>query len=653
MDLNHPEGGNTSPSLSLGGFRGQRYPNQFFDLSQQYMPPTIKELFRWCTFYYYNNPLVGAAITKISRYPITDLIFEDSSDHVRDLWSNVFNNCLKIKEKAMEFNLDYHAYGNCFVSMHLPFTRFLICSNCKDRVPLSQADWRFNSGEFSFSMVCQKCGHSGAADVKDIPYKDLKGVRLIRWNPENINLKFNEYTGRYIYMYSVPQKLKNAILRGDRDILQDTPIIVLQALKTRRMIRFNNDNIYHFKRPTLAEQDQGWGKPTIIHVLKDLYYYYTLRRSQEAIALEHIVPFDIIYPMPNSQQDPYIHTDLGSWKVKIEEIIARHRRDPNFKAVIPIPVGFGRIGGDGKALLLAPEISHLTQTIVGGMGIAQEFIFGGLNWTGSSVSLRTLENDFIQNRAQLIDFIYWAKEKVKVWMDYPDIKTIRYADFRMADDIQKHQQLIGLNAQMKVSDQTLLTELGYDYDQEVKKMIEEAYLHNYLNDVRAKGAAKSQGEAGLINFNYQSKIQELARKAEASAQAKMQESLPDPAVLPQQDGYAPMGEDGAGSNRPQQSESGSGRDTEGYEAQTPASQQAKIQIERTIKTRARRLTQMEPSEARQTLQEIRARLPELGSAIEQEYNRIQSEEGAPGSAQQAQMMKPMPEKKPPRRQGGV
>ena len=47
-------------------------------------------------------------------------------------------------------------------------------------------------------------------------------------------------------------------------------------------------------------------------------------------------------------------------------------------------------------MLLTPELNYLTQTIVGGMGIPQEFLFGGLNFTGSSISLRTLRNNFIQ-----------------------------------------------------------------------------------------------------------------------------------------------------------------------------------------------------------------------------------------------------------------
>ena len=188
-----------------------RYPNQFFDISQQYMPPTIKELFKWCTYYYYNSPLIGAAIKKISRYPITDLLFEDSHESVRDVWETILVDEMHIKNFLMEVNLDRHVYGNAFVSVHLPFTRFLICKSCGHRKPIKQWRWSFRgSDNYHFRGTCDECGRSGAVDVKDIPYKDRRAMKLIRWNPENIFIKFNEYTGRYVYMYRIPSKLRTA-----------------------------------------------------------------------------------------------------------------------------------------------------------------------------------------------------------------------------------------------------------------------------------------------------------------------------------------------------------------------------------------------------------------------------------------------------------
>lgn len=641
---------NVEPNIQLGAIGSTRYPNQFFDLAQQYMPPTIKELFRWCTFYFYNSPLIGSSISKISRYPITDLILEDEQESRRDLWDRILNKEMKIKDRLMEINLDYHVYGNAFVSLHLPFTRFLECASCGNRVNVTQAKWHFNSASFAFHLNCEKCRMATVAKVHDVPYKDRKGIRIIRWNPENIAVKYNEYTGRRIYMYSVPYKLRNAIMRGDKDILEDIPMVVLEALRTRRMIRFNNDNFMHLRRPTLAEQDQGWGKPLIIHVLKDMYYLYTLRRAQEAIALEHIVPFDIIYPMPNAQQDPYIHTDLANWRVQIESIIKKHRRDPNFKAVIPIPVGFGRLGGDGKAMMLTPELNYLTQTIVGGMGIPQEFLFGGLNFTGSSISLRTLENDFIQNRSQLLDFVKWVKDKVRIWASLPDLSDMRFADFRMADDIQRNQQLIGLNAQFKVSDQTLLTELGYDFDQEVKKMIEEVYLQNFLQDLRAKSQARTQGEASVISFNYQQKVQELAAKAQQAAMDRLSGGKPGSGGqmmspdIQQGSGWQ------AGMPSPLEAQEGNPQ-LEGGE---------NLDLSKKIQGWANRLAQMSPAEAMSTISELKSKMPEIGMEVEKAYQSAQagvSAQGGGPSRQNAKSvepnMTPLPEQKAPMRAGAV
>lgn len=639
--------GQVEPHLQLGsGSNGSRYPNQFFDMSQQYMPPTIKELFRWCTFYYYNSPLIGSSITKISRYPITDLIIEDELESRRNLWDTVLNKEMKMKDRCMEVNLDYHVYGNAFVSMHLPFTRFLECISCHSRVNITQAKWSFNASGYNFHIACEKCGMSSAAKVHDVPYKDRKGIRLIRWNPENIKIKFNEYTGRTSYMYSVPGKLRNSIMRGDRDILEDIPMIVIEALKSRRMIRFNEDNFRHLKRPTLAEQDQGWGKPLVIHVLKDMYYLYTLRRAQECIALEHIVPFDIIYPMPNAQQDPYIHTDLANWRSRIEEMIKKHRKDPNFKAVIPIPVGFGRIGGDGKAMMLTPEIDYLTKTIVGGMGIPNEFLFGGLNFTGSSISLRTLENDFIQNRSQLLDLVIWVKDKIRVWANLPNIDGIRFSDFRMADDIQRNQQLIGLNAAFKVSDQTLLTELGYDYDQEMKKMIEEVYLQNYLQDMRAKAGARTSGEASVIQFNYQQKINELTEKAQAAAMDRAQKALGP--SKPQQQGADPNaagGQAGWQQAMPQALEPQS----------TDPNAKPDLDLDKKMQSWAKALAGMPPQDAAETISELRLKMPEIAGAVEQQYHLAQAETAGGGAATGAAApdMNPVSERKAPTKPGSL
>jgi hypothetical protein len=673
------------PHLTDVARSGSRYPNPFFDLGQQYQPRTVKELFQWCSFFYYSNPLVGATITKISRYPITDLVVEDPDVKIKEAWQSLFDDTLHIKDRMMETNLDLNVYGNAFVSLYLPFTRFLICQDCGHRTNIKDIEWTWSS--YCYSYICPKCKSQQRADpgndktIKDVPYRAKEEVRVIRWNPENIILKYNEATARTTYYYNLSYTLKWQIQQGEKDILEDMPLLFILAVKHSRIIKLSTRNIFHLKRPTLAEKDMGWGKPLVYHVLKDLYYMATLRKAQEAIANEHIVPFDMIYPTPNAQMDPFVHTDLGSWKVRVEEAIKKHRFDPNYKAVFPVPVGHGRLGGEGKALMLTPELNYLNQVVVGGMGIPIEFLMGGLNWTGSSITLRSLQNDFLHNQTQLLDLVMWMKEKMRIFLRMPDCKKLRFLDFKMADDIQRIQQFIALNASNKISDDTMLTELGLDYEKEQKKMFQELQVKNQMQDLMAKAQAKTSGEAQLISFNYQEKMQEL----QMEAQKKLNNE--NPALNyggtetaggfgGEQSGLAPQNEDpnagqppeatrsmtdtNAGGSGAIQTDAGTIEGTTG--TQSAGGQNTYFDVPKMVKTWATKLSKLEPIQRDQLLSQIKQQMPMFGKEVEEAMKQEMAKGmggGSGGSAGQANpnatavSMNALPEKGAPTRAGSA
>ncbi len=677
------------PHLTDVGRSGTRYPNPYFDLGQQYTPRTVKELFKWCSFFYYSTPLVGATITKISRYPITKMVIEDPDSRVKKLWEDIFNEDIKIKERLMEVNLDLNVYGNAFVSLHLPFTRLLVCQDCGHRSDIKDTEWSWKS--YTYQYKCLDCGSIQIADpekphtIKDVPYRSKEDIQVVRWNPENITLRYSEATGKTVYYYSVSNALRHQIVSGEKDVLEDVPLLFILSVKKSRIIKLSNKNIFHLKRPTLAEKDMGWGKPLVYHVLKDLYYLATLRKAQEAIANEHIVPFDFLYPTPNAQMDPFVHSDLGSWRAKVEDALKKHRQDPNYKAVLPVPLGFGRLGGDGKAMMLTPELNYLNQVIVGGMGIPEEFLFGGLNWTGSSITLRSLQNDFLHNQSQLLDLTNWMKEKIRFFLKIPNIKKVRFLDFKMADDIQRIQQLIGLNAQRKVSDETLLTELGLDYEKETIKIIEEIQTQNKIQDLMARSQAKTSGEAQIISYNYQQKLQELQLKSQAKQNAQglnteMQYGGEQtaPGMNGEQSGLAPQNEQvqqgGAQEVGQSQMDQPDAALQPGYQDQNsgnmPGSgpmvseqgQNSYLDIHKTIKSWATKLVKMEPMEQLRMLTQIKQQMPEFGDAVEKALNEEMGKgmtAGGAGQAGQASQggsqvnMNAMPEKGAPTRAGSV
>jgi len=265
------------------------------------------------------------------------------------------------------------------------------------------------------------------------------------------------------------------------------------------------------------------------NALKDLYHFYVLRRGQEAIINEHITPLDVIFPAANGKFDPYVHSNLSNWKREIERNLQQKRRDPNFKAVVPFPIGFQRIGGDGKSMMLTPEMDFLAKTIIGSMGIPQEFVYGGsMQWSGSSISLRTLENDFLYSRTQLLQMNIWVFERIRIYLGIPTPRAIKFSDFKMADDIQKLNILLDMAREGKISWETMLKEMGFDPEIELRKIKHEQQDQGTIQQTQL-----------LMQTEAQIKAQQLqaraAQQATEDQQATQEAAQKDQAVQQEPD----------------------------------------------------------------------------------------------------------------------
>src|SRR5689334_22226679 len=90
-----------------GGGGALRYPSPFFDIGHTYLPTSIKQMFRWCRYYFLTNPLINAVTYKMAEYPITDIIFDEEDSELRDHWDEIGKNQLKLRTIEIETGLDY------------------------------------------------------------------------------------------------------------------------------------------------------------------------------------------------------------------------------------------------------------------------------------------------------------------------------------------------------------------------------------------------------------------------------------------------------------------------------------------------------------------------------------------------------------------
>lgn len=658
--------------------RGTVYPSPFFDIAQTYMPPTVKELFRWCAYFFYKDPMIGSVVTKIAEYPVTDFIYNSAEPHVKDGWKRLIEDELNMKPFLIEIGLDFFTYGNSFISINFPFVRWISCPTpgcgCKHKLADPSFEYKFVNFEFNFR--CSTCGRDVQGVLEDIPIRDRTGINFVRWDPRNIDIHYNPLTGRSKYRYKIPNKMKQAIRQGAREILVDIPAIYIEALKKNRDVALSDKNIFHFKRPTLAEQDMGWGKPLILHSMTRMFYLYVLRRAQEAIALQRILPLEFIFPQANSSQDPYQHVNLSSWQGMVQDEIRKWRVDSNYISVVSVPLGFERLGGDGRALLLGPEIEITNKEITGGMGVPLELVFGGLSWSGSSVSLRTLENHFLMYRRLLLRFVNWAKNLMRLFLNMPDIE-IGFTEFKMADDIQRKQIVIQLNAANKISDRTMLTELGFDYDDELKQIEKEAEERNRIQAITMKAQTEAQGEVSIIQAKYQARAQEAFSEASGAAsggQAGMQGQAENEAAgqqqqAPQEDGgpndpnaqaqAAPGQAPQAGNALIDQQMAQQGSQQMAAQQQAPVEGQAgtqsgggvvQLDAAKIAKQWANRISKLDPAQQQQVLNDLRMKMPSMARLVQQILSTM-----APGetAGQASERAAPLPQMAPPRRNDGV
>ena len=173
--------GQTRGRIQGSPSQGVNYPSPFFDVAHTYLPVTIKQLFRWCKYYFLTNPLINATIFKMSEYPITDIIIEHEDSKVRRRWEEYYHDHLRFRSFQVECGLDHFCYGTSLVSLGFPFQKFLTCPECKYQARADKIRHRWTFTNLSFRLNCPQCGSTTEAEAKDVYYKNASGIKPLRY----------------------------------------------------------------------------------------------------------------------------------------------------------------------------------------------------------------------------------------------------------------------------------------------------------------------------------------------------------------------------------------------------------------------------------------------------------------------------------------
>lgn len=501
------------------------HPNPMFDFLTGFVPRRLRDLFTWIEYLYYNSAQIFAGLKKLSEYPITDITYTTTNKGLEEKVKHLLEKTLKIKDILIICGLDRWLYGNAFVSIYQPFARFLKCPQCGRLTNIQHVNYRFKFKKLSFEYTCKKCKKIVAGKIIDRRLTDPNRINIIRWDPKQMDIDHNPISGESTYYYSIPPDLKNRIRQGNKLLLNTTPLEFLKAVRDNKMFKFAPGYIYHMKNAPPAGIDQQWGFPPLTAAIKLFFYAAVLRKANEAIALDHLVPFRILSPkQASANADPIQTISIARMFEEVKTGLKKHRRDPLTIMHSPIPVETSQIGGDGRALLTLGEVKDAEDSIIASMGIPREFIYGGLSMTGSAITLRMLENQLLTYTSELNELTQWITNRSCKIIGWNSL-DVELTEFKLIDDVQQKQLIMQLNQSSQLISNTTIAELNnFDLTKERQRRMQEA-----LDEVRFQQE---------LQLKVQKLQQSLAQQTRAQASLGQGMQYDQQQVLAQADNIA-------------------------------------------------------------------------------------------------------------------
>jgi hypothetical protein len=345
----------------------------------------------------------------------------------------------------LKATLDKYIYGNLFMSMYQPFLRFLACPKCGTLHNIKHLTYKYHPRKVEFTFTCTACHVKSTVGEKHVKDRKLllpRKINFVTWDPKQMRISHNPVTGESVYYYKIHAEDIKRINAGDRVFIDSMPLGFLKAASERRSFRFAEGMIFHMKIDGPSGIPKAWGYPPVISVLDLFHYTQILRKANEAIASDCLIPGKVVYPAQSSGTgDPLMMVNLNRWRQEMTDFMKRRRIDPLQIHFSPVPVGVTQLGGQGRALLTLGEIQEADKSIVTALGIPLEFLYGGLTQSGMEATLRLIENQLETHNNDLRDLLKWINGRCARFLGWEKI-PIDMVKFTMVENKTRQNAIV-------------------------------------------------------------------------------------------------------------------------------------------------------------------------------------------------------------------
>lgn len=492
-------------SLGKGVQADERFPDPFCDIASLSMPESIQTALRWSEYVMNANGPYRQAVDRVVSYFITDIEIQDTNQNdvgreEKEKFRLFLEDTLSIKNVLHSVAMDYMTYGNSFTSILVPFRRYLSCKKCGLEMPLERVhnttQCNFKWQNFQFIATCPSCKYTGQWKHIDRRSGDADKITIKRWSPHEIDILWDPYTGECSYVWKIPAEYRELIKAGHLHHLERASWEVIEAIKADKNLMFDPNIVYHLKEDPLAGmRNRGWGISRILTNFRQAWYVQILHRYNEAIALDYVVPFRVITPAPrggDAQSSDPVHTiNLSSFSSRVQAMIRARRTDPARWNVLPFPVNYQALGGDATQLAPKDLMDQALETLLKCIGMPVELFNGTLQLQAAPAALRLFEANWSHLPHNLNKFLESLAADIARIMSWEPVK-VKLQRVTHADDLNRQMAKLQLMQGQQISKSTGLKSVGIDYEEEVRRMLEEERIYAEQQQKMQKEMEQSQ-----------------------------------------------------------------------------------------------------------------------------------------------------------------
>lgn len=542
---------------SAGGPVFSPYSSPFDDLSSLDIPGDIKGVMRACDHLAKWSPVHSAFVQMMSTVPVTEVILkprQEASDPLRTIGRarasqgapTESNNIQRLNELTkMHWNLrranqaaarSYWTYSNAVAVISYPFQKRLKCMHCGHTAPAISSTWELrNRGQFWWK--CPKCGSRGRADVWDQFLPSPEDVRLIVMDVQHCDALYNPWRDEVDIFYRIPDPLVERLKSNplDKEFVCTTPQAYLEAAlggvkfpsfrETEPRVKLRKGQYYLMRSNNLPETYAGWAFPEMAATMHDYWLHRLMQKGQEAIFGEMAIPKRFLYPSSRgSGQSLYEMINVSTYMDVIRSEYAKMRQDHGYVGVVPFPIDQVIIGGEAKSVDLSSNLKMQAEFEAAGLKVPIEAIFGGLQYSGASVSIQQMGARADDFRGNLLNMNIWFYDHVCTTFSMP-MPVVEHAKFRLGEDVPYIQLLMSLVQSQVLSPNSVLELLGKDMEAEQSAIKEYTRFQNEVAEIRSKVDVDAQGQMALRQAQVQGSGQVSMMEAQMDAQIELQKKV--------------------------------------------------------------------------------------------------------------------------------